>query len=70
MSFLWAAGKGESKRGETKDPNDFIFIFCPFLEEAEKMNTLEDILDEANYKKDEKGKWSSPKLVATEFARL
>jgi len=41
-----------------------------FLEEAEKMNTLEDILDEANYKKDEKGKWSPPKLVATEFARL
>ena len=41
-----------------------------FLEEAEKMNTLEDILDEANYKKDEKGKWSPPKLVATEFAGL
>jgi len=29
-----------------------------FLEEAEKMNTLEDILDEANYKKDANGKWS------------
>ena len=41
-----------------------------FLEEAEKMNTLEDILDEANYKKDAKGKWLPPKLVATEFAGL
>ena len=41
-----------------------------FLEEAEKMNTLEDILEEANYKKDAKGKWSPPKLVATELAGL
>jgi len=41
-----------------------------FLEEAEKMNTLEDILDEANYKKDAKGKWLPPKLVATELAGL
>jgi len=41
-----------------------------FLEEAEKMNTLEDILGEANYKKDAKGKWLPPKLVATEFAGL
>jgi len=41
-----------------------------FLEEAEKMNTLEDILEEASYKKDAKGKWLPPKLVATEFARL
>ncbi len=41
-----------------------------FLEEAEKMGTLEDILEEANYKKDTNGKWLPPKLVATELAGL
>jgi predicted RNase H-like HicB family nuclease len=41
-----------------------------FLEEAEKMNTLEDILEEANYKKDASGKWLPPKLVATESVGL
>jgi predicted RNase H-like HicB family nuclease len=41
-----------------------------FLEEAEKMGTLEDILEEANYKKDTSGKWLPPKLVATEFVSL
>lgn len=41
-----------------------------FLEEGEKMGTLEEILEEANYKKDTSGKWSPPKLVATEFASL
>jgi len=41
-----------------------------FLEEAEKMGTLEDILEEANYKKDTSGKWLPPKLVATELAGL
>ena len=41
-----------------------------FLEEAEKMGTLEDILEEANYKKDASGKWLPPKLVATEFVSL
>ena len=40
------------------------------LEEAEKMGTLEDILEEANYKKDTSGKWLPPKLVATEFVSL
>src|SRR5208337_2839851 len=28
-----------------------------FIEEADKMGTLVDILEEANYKKDESGKW-------------
>lgn len=37
-----------------------------FLEEAEKMGTLEDILDESRYKKDASGRWIPPKLVATE----
>jgi len=41
-----------------------------FLEEAEKMGTLDDILEEANYKKDANGKWLPPKLVATESVRL
>lgn len=41
-----------------------------FLEEAEKMNTLEDILEEASYKKDAEGKWLPPKLVATESVGL
>ena len=41
-----------------------------FVEEAEKMGTLEDILNEANYVKDTSGKWIPPKLVATESASL
>jgi predicted RNase H-like HicB family nuclease len=41
-----------------------------FVEEAEKMGTLEDILDEANYVKDKSGKWMPPKLVATELASI
>lgn len=38
-----------------------------FLEEAEKMGTIEDILEEARYKKDASGCWIPPKLVATEL---
>jgi predicted RNase H-like HicB family nuclease len=38
-----------------------------FLEEAEKMGTIEDILEEAKYKKDTSGRWIPPKLVATEL---
>lgn len=41
-----------------------------FIEEAEKLGTLEDILEEANYKKDSSGKWLPPKLVATELVSL
>jgi len=41
-----------------------------FIEEAEKMGTLEDILNEANYAKDTSGKWIPPKLIATESASL
>jgi len=41
-----------------------------FLEEAEKMGTLEDILDEANYNKDAGGKWLPPRLVATELVSI
>ncbi len=41
-----------------------------FIEEAEKMGTLEEILEEANYKKNASGKWLPPKLIATESASL
>ncbi len=41
-----------------------------FIEEAEKLGTIEDILEEANYKKDASGKWLPPKLVATELVSL
>ena len=41
-----------------------------FVEEAEKMGTIGDILEEANYKMDVNGKWLPPKLVATELVSL
>jgi predicted RNase H-like HicB family nuclease len=41
-----------------------------FIEEAEKMGTLEDILEEANYVKNANGKWMPPKLIATELASI
>lgn len=41
-----------------------------FIEEAEKMGNLEDILEEANYVKNASGKWMPPKLIATELASI
>lgn len=41
-----------------------------FIEEAKRMGTLEDILEEANYKKDASGKWLPPRLVATELVSI
>lgn len=41
-----------------------------FIEEAEKIGTLKDILEEASYKKDASGKWIPPKLVATESVSI
>ena len=41
-----------------------------FLEEAEKMGTLEDILEESNYRKDTSGRWLPPKLIATELVSI
>ncbi len=41
-----------------------------FLEEAEKMGTLEDILEESKYTKDHSGRWLPPKLVATELVSI
>lgn len=37
-----------------------------FIEEAEKMGTLEDILAESGYQRGEAGKWTAPRMVATE----
>lgn len=41
-----------------------------FLEESEKMGTLEDILEESKYKKDASGRWIPPKLIATELVTV
>ena len=41
-----------------------------FLEEAQKMGTLKDILAEAGFQRDSSGKWSPPSLVATELVEL
>jgi predicted RNase H-like HicB family nuclease len=38
-----------------------------FLEEAEKMGTLEEILREAGYEKTDGSHWMTPRLVATEL---
>ena len=43
---------------------------CLFIEEAEKMSTLVDILEESGYKKDANGRWFPPKLVATELVSI
>ena len=37
-----------------------------FVEEAEKLGTLRDILAEAGYHQTPEGRWISPRLVATE----
>ncbi|MBF0473241.1 MAG: type II toxin-antitoxin system HicB family antitoxin [Nitrospirae bacterium] len=41
-----------------------------FVEESEKMGTLEEILHEANYKKLPSGRWIPPKIVATELVSV
>lgn len=38
-----------------------------FLEEAEKMGTLEDILQESGYEKTDINVWETPRLVSTEL---
>jgi len=37
-----------------------------FLEESEKMGTLEAILEESGYKKKKSGQWTAPRIMATE----
>lgn len=41
-----------------------------FLEEAEKMGTLEDILIEAGYQKHGINKWKAPEMVAIEAVAM
>ncbi len=41
-----------------------------FLEEAAKMGTLEDILDEAGYTPKGEDRWMAPRVVATEVVEL
>lgn len=41
-----------------------------FLEEADKMGTLEDILAEAGYQKYETNKWKAPEMVAIEAVAM
>ncbi len=41
-----------------------------FLEEAEKMGTLEDILRESGYEVDETNCWMAPRIVATELMHM
>jgi predicted RNase H-like HicB family nuclease len=41
-----------------------------FLEEAEKMGTLEDILSEIHYTVNQDGRYSPPKIIAAEEVSL
>ncbi len=41
-----------------------------FVEEAQKLGTLEDILKEAGYQRSPDGIWKSPRIVATEVMSL
>lgn len=41
-----------------------------FLEESEKMGTLEDILTESGYEKTDLNRWMTPRLVATELMSI
>ena len=41
-----------------------------FIEEAEKMGTLYDILEEANFNKNANDIWTPPRMVATEFVHV
>ncbi|BFU89812.1 MAG: hypothetical protein NTAFB01_09990 [Nitrospira sp.] len=41
-----------------------------FIEEAEKIGTLEDILREAGYQRSSDGGWKSPRIVSTEVMSL
>jgi hypothetical protein len=41
-----------------------------FLEESEKMGTLEEILGEAGYERTDETHWMTPRLVATELMSI
>ena len=50
-----------------EDRNNLKTAVRLFLEEAEKMGTLEDILSESGYEKAGFGDWLTPRLIATEL---
>jgi len=41
-----------------------------FVEEAEKLGTVDDILKEAGYQRGTDGTWKSPRIVATEVMSI
>ncbi len=41
-----------------------------FLEEAEKMGTLEEILEESGFELNASNRWEAPRIVATELMQL
>ncbi|ALA57737.1 type II toxin-antitoxin system HicB family antitoxin [Nitrospira moscoviensis] len=41
-----------------------------FIEEADKLGTLDDILKEAGYQRAADGGWKSPRIVSTEVMSL
>jgi len=41
-----------------------------FIEESEKLGTLQEILEEAGYESKDTGHWTAPRVVATEFVQL
>ncbi len=41
-----------------------------FVEESEKMGTLEEILREAGYEKKDGDRWMTPRLVSTELMSI
>ncbi len=41
-----------------------------FIEETEKMGTIEDILEEARYKRDVSGRWILPGLISCELVTV
>jgi len=41
-----------------------------FIEESEKLGTLQEILEEAGYESKDTGHWIAPRVVATEFVQL
>jgi len=41
-----------------------------FIEEAENMGTLSDILEESGFVFSESGSWQPPRIVATELMKL
>ncbi len=41
-----------------------------FVEEADKMGTLKDILTEADYHRDKTGKWTGPRMIAVQSVEI